>query len=230
MGKTVCGACGESHRAGARFCQSCGRSLVGGSWFNAQTLTVLGAACLTLAALGLLFASVLDIGSVPEADQAAMAPSRTASAPSGQPPDLSTMSPREAADRLFNRVMIADEQGNVDEVTQFAPMAVAAYDRLDSLDLDALYHLGLIQAAAGDVESAEEAAQRMKAIVPGHLLASLLEHRLALDQGDQDKATRAIEQFKANYEEEIKIDRFEYRDHQPSIDQFREQIGATASN
>ena len=228
MGKTVCGACGESHQAGARFCQNCGRSLLGGSWLNAQTLTVLGAACLTLVALGLLFASVLDFGSAPEGDQAVTTPSRTASTlSSGQPPDLSTMSPREAADRLFNRVMMADEQGNEDEVAQFAPMAVAAYDQLESLDLDALYHVGLIQAAAGDGESAWDAAQRMKAIVPGHLLASLLEHRLALDQGDQEKASRAIERFKASYDEEIKIDRLEYRDHQLSIDQFREQIGAT---
>lgn len=229
-GQVTCASCGERHQAGARFCQSCGRSLVGGSWFNAQTLTVLGAACLTLVALGLLFASVLNIGSVPESNSAATAPSRTASTPSGQPPDLSTMTPREAADRLFNRVMMADEQGNVDEVAQFAPMAVAAYEQLDSLDLDALYHLGLIQAAAGDAESVREAVRRMKAIVPGHLLASLLEHRLAMDENDQKKAARATERFKANYDDEIKVERLEYRDHQLSIDQFREQIDAAASN
>ncbi len=221
----ACASCGERHQAGARFCQNCGRSLVRGSWFDAQTLTVLGAACLTLAALGLLFASVLDFGSAPEDSPAVTAPSRTAQAPSGQPPDLSTMSPREAADRLFNRVMMADEQGNADEVAQFAPMAVAAYDRLESLDLDALYHVGLIQAAAGDGESAGDAVRRMKAIVPGHLLASLLEHRLAMDENDEEKAALAIERFQANYDEEIKIDRLEYRDHQLSIDQFREQIG-----
>lgn len=224
-GKMACASCGERHQAGARFCQSCGRSLVRRNWFDAQTLTVLGAACLTLVALGLLFASVLDIGSAPEGDPAVTAPSRTASAPSGQPPDLSNMSPREAADRLFNRVMMADERGDTSEVAQFAPMAAAAYDQLDSLDPDALYHLGMIHAAAGDAESAGDAARRMKAIVPGHLLASLLEHRLAADENDEDKAMLAIERFKASYDEEIKIDRLEYRDHRLSIDQFREQIG-----
>ncbi len=229
-GTMACASCGETYQAGARFCQSCGRSLVRGGWFDVQTLTVLGAGCLTLVALGLLFASVLDMGSAPEGNSVVTAPSRTASAPSGQPPDLSTMSPREAADRLFNRVMMADEQGNVDEVTQFAPMAVAAYEQLDSLDLDALYHLGLIQAASGDDESARDAAERMKAVVPGHLLASLLEHRLATDENEQEKADRAIERFQAHYDDEIKVDRLEYRDHQRSIDQFREQIGAAESN
>ncbi len=138
------------------------------------------------------------------------------------------MSPREAADRLFNRVMMADEQGNVDEVAQFAPMAEAAYERLESLDLDALYHLGLIRAASGDAESARDAIQRIKAVVPGHLLASLLEHRLALDENDEEEAARAIERFQASYDDEIKIDRLEYRDHQRSIDQFREQIDAAS--
>ena len=224
-GDAACRSCGERNQANARFCQNCGRSLTGGGGFNAQTLTVLGAAILTLAALGLLFASVLDTGSTSGENPTARAPSRTASAPTGQPPDLSTMSPREAADRLFNRVMMADEQGNADEVAQFAPMAVAAYDRLEQLDLDALYHVGLIQAAVGDADSAWDIVERLRATVPEHLLATLLEHRLATEANATEKAERAVERFRANYDQEIKIDRLEYRDHQRSIDQFRQQIG-----
>ena len=205
---------GEDHRADTRF--------------NAQTLTVLGAACLTLVALGLLFASVLDFGSAGDDSRSIEAPERTASAPAGQPPDLSTMTPREAAIRLFNRVMMADEQGNADEVAQFAPMAVAAFDQLENLDLDALYHIGMIQAVAGDAEGALDAAERMKAIVPGHLLASVLEHRVAVDQNDQEGAARAIEHFEANYDEEIEIGRPEYGHFQRLIDHFRSQLdGAT---
>lgn len=228
-GDAACRSCGERNQAGARFCQNCGRSLAGGDRFNAQLLTVIGAAVLTLAALGLLFASVLDTGSPSGASPTARAPSRTASAASGQPPDLSTMSPREAADRLFNRVMMADEQGNADEVAQFAPMAVAAYDRLEDLDPDALYHVGLIQTAMGDASSAWDTVERLRTIVPKHLLASLLEHRLATEANETERAERAVERFKASYDEEIKIDRLEYRDHQRSIDQFREQIGAAES-
>lgn len=201
----------------------------GSGWFDAQTLTVLAAASLTLVALGLLFASVLDTGSTSGESPTVRASSRTAQAPSSQPPDLSAMSPREAADRLFNRVMMAEEQGNADEVAQFAPMAAAAYDRLEDLDPDALYHVGLIHTAQGDAESAWNAVERLRTIVPGHLLASLLEHRLAMGQNDSKRAERAVERFKADYDEEIKIDRLEYRDHRRSIDQFREQIGAAES-
>lgn len=227
--EVVCSACGEDNKISARFCQGCGKSLTGGSWLNAQTLTVLGACLATLVALGALFSTVIDTGDTSGGSSAVTTPARTAPTPAGQPPDLSTMSPREAADRLFNRVMMADEQGNADEVTQFAPMAIAAYDQLESLDLDALYHVGLIHAAAGDLDSAGDAVERLKAAVPEHLLASLLEHRLAMDANDQARADRAIEQFRAHYDDEIRIDRLEYRDHERSIVQFREQYGMTAN-
>jgi hypothetical protein len=63
-------------------------------------------------------------------------------------------------------------------------------------------------------------------VVPEHLLASVLEHRLATEENDQAKAERAIERFKAAYDEEIKVDRREYRGHQRQIDQFRRGLGA----
>ena len=230
IGVSVCPACGEENKVSARFCQACGRSVAAGDGgrFNAQTLTVIGAGLVTLLALGALFSTVIDTSTNTGGNSAVTAPARTASTPAGQPPDLSTMTPREAADRLFNRVMMADEQGLADEVAQFAPMAVAAYDRLESLDTDALYHLGMIHAAAGDVDRARDATERLKAIVPKHLLVSVIEHRLATDTNDQDKAERAIDQFKANYAEEINVDRFEYDHHRRVIDLFREQIGMNA--
>lgn len=224
-GTAACFSCGEVNKVSARFCQNCGRSLVDSRWFDTQKLTVLGAALVTLAALGLLFASVIDMGSPEREGLAATTPARTSPASSGQPPDLSTMTPREAADRLFNRVMMADEQGNADEVAQFAPMAVAAYEQLESLDLDALYHVGLINTATGNSGKAWDVVERLRAVVPGHLLASLLEHRLALDEKDQAKAEGAIERFKADYDEEIKVERPEYLDHRRQIDQFREKLG-----
>ena len=229
-GSAACPSCGEINKASARFCQGCGRSLVGGGgWFNAQTLTIIGAAVLTLVALGLLFGSV--VGTSPTGDQTANTPARTASSNgNGQPPDLSTMTPREAADRLFNRVMIADEQGNTDEVVQFAPMAVAAYDRLDGLDLDGVYHLGLIHAAAGDMESAKGAIEQLRAAVPGHLLASVLEHRLAMKEGDQAKAESAVERFKNHYDQEIIVDRAEYRHHRRQIDLFQNDVVTAGDN
>jgi tetratricopeptide (TPR) repeat protein len=224
----ACPACGEGTRAGARSCQACGQPLAGGAWLDRQVLTVIGAACISLLALGLLFFSVLDTGALVDDRAATAAPSRTASSDAGQPPDLSTMTPREAADRLFNRVMMADEQGSRDEVAQFAPMAIAAYERVPDLDPDALYHVGLIHAAAGDIGRAKDAVQRLRALAPDHLLASALDHRLAQDEGDQARAEAAIERFKASYDREITIERLEYQHHRRSIDQFRGQIGMSA--
>lgn len=225
-GTETCMSCGEVNRANARFCQGCGRSLTGETWFDAQSMTVIGASLVTLLALGLIFASVIDMGGHTDESSRVPTSTRTPSTGEGQPPDLSTMTPREAADRLFNRVMMADEQGNTDEVTQFAPMALAAYDRVEALDLDAIYHVGLISAAAGDPAKAMDVIERLRAVVPGHLLASLLEHRLAMDGNDQAKAEQAVERFNNAYDEEIKVDRPEYRDHQRQIDQFRQMFGA----
>lgn len=218
----ACPSCGFGNQIAARYCQSCGKALDGGGWLTAQTLTVLAAACIALVALGLLFASVIPVDPTPTVRTTGAATELQAS--SGQPPDLSTMSPREAADRLFNRVMMADEQGNADEVQQFAPMAISAYEMLESLDTDALYHAALIQSAAGDLERARDYTEQLKAIVPEHLLAALLEHRLALQENDQEAALTAIERFNRHYDNEIAIDRPEYQHHRPSIDKFRSEV------
>ena len=73
---------------------------------------------------------------------------------SGTPPDLSTMTPQEAADRLFNRVMTAAEGGNTAQVQQFMPMAIAAHEQARPLDLDRLFHLALLHQTAADYTSA----------------------------------------------------------------------------
>ena len=182
-------------------------------------MTVLGSAVIALVALGLLFTSVIDVDRLAPTRSKISTPPRAAS--SGQPPDLSTMSPREAADRLFNRVMMADEQGNAAEVEQFSPMTVSAYEMLESLDTDALFHVGLIHAAAGNDEEARDYAERMKAVVPNHLLAALLEHRLAQADSNSTAAESAIKRFHAHYDEEISIGRPEYEHHRASIERFR---------
>jgi len=71
-------------------------------------------------------------------------------APTGQPPDISKLTPAEAAVRLYNRVMGQHERGKADSVQLFAPMAIAAYQQLGQLDLDQRYDLGRIAAISGD--------------------------------------------------------------------------------
>ena len=60
----------------------------------------------------------------PAADSGAL--SLSSGAPMVRGPDLSTMTPRERADRLFNRVMSYHERGMSDSVAFFADMGISA--------------------------------------------------------------------------------------------------------
>ena len=221
-GLVACPSCDGKVQAHARYCQHCGKSLSGEGWFTSQSITVLAAAVIVLVALGLLFSSVIDFDRAPASS--AQAPATTGPTTAGQPPDLSTMSPREAADRLFNRVMMADEQGNQAEIEQFTPMAVAAYERLENLDTDALFHVGMIHIAAGDLEQAKGFAERIMAIAPTHLFVPLLEHRVAEEEGNTSAAVSAASKFHQHYEEEMSIGRSEYEHHRASIERFRANV------
>jgi len=138
----------------------------------------------------------------------------------GQAVDLASMTPREAADRLFNRVMMASEQGNTQEALQFAPMALMAYDRVAELDADAHYHIGRISIVAGDVENARKQIGILKQVAPDHLLGLLLEHTVAEQSGDRNAAANAKAAFAAAYDAEMKTGKREYQDHKVSIEKF----------
>jgi tetratricopeptide (TPR) repeat protein len=140
--------------------------------------------------------------------------------------DLSSMTPREAADQLFNRIMMADEQGNKEEVMRFAPMALQAYERVEFMDADAHFHLGLIHTAAGDYASASKEIGILKQYAPNHLLAMLLEHEAAMAAGDTNKAAAIEAAFNEAYPTEIVTNRPEYQGHLNSIEGFRARIGA----
>jgi hypothetical protein len=66
----------------------------------------------------------------PAAEVAANAPFAGGAAAGGPPPDISSMSPRERFDRLYNRIMTAAENGDEETVTNFSPMALSAYTML----------------------------------------------------------------------------------------------------
>ena len=152
----------------------------------------------------------------------------TAPAP-GQPVDLASMSPREAANRLFNRVMAASENGNTEEALRFVPMALQAYDRLETLDNDARYHVALIHMTAGDIKSARVQLDKLRQSVPNHLLGIMLEHQIAERSGNKTTAARAYKEFLAAYDAEIAKGREEYQDHRGNIERFREAAQASVA-
>jgi tetratricopeptide (TPR) repeat protein len=218
-----CPACGQPTTG--KFCSHCGASLTGtvapAPW-NAQTIA-------PWAALGIAsIALVVALMSLFSRDKGAVAPdalfpplSSTVPVP-GQLPDLASMSPRQAADRLFNRVMAASENGDTAEALRFAPMAIQAYDNLGTLDNDARYHVALIHMTAGDIDGARVQIEMLRKSVPNHLLGFMLEHQIAEQSGNKDSAARAYKAFLAAYDAEIAKGRAEYQDHQSSIERFRE--------
>ena len=144
-----------------------------------------------------------------------------AAVPSGTPPDLSTMTPREAADRLFNRVMTAVEANDMAEAQRFVPMALSAYNNLGALDNDARYHVALLHLAVGDLKGAREQADQLLRSDPSHLLGLMLEYMLAARAGNANAAMAANKKFLAAYKTEMAKGRQEYTEHQTGIDRFR---------
>jgi hypothetical protein len=217
---TDCPSCNAATPPGAKYCHFCGKPLPGQpadrqrdpvtvALYSVIGITVAG----TLA--GIVYVSSennVAAPTTPATDSSAVL--------SGQPVDLSTMSSREAADRLFNRVMMAEEQGDKQEVLQFAPKAIQAYGLVDNLDADAYYHIGLIHAAMGDLGMMRKQVEMLKQVSPDHLLGLMLEYDAAEQSGDLDTAAKAAAAFAAAYVSEIKAGRPEYEAHRKTVDKF----------
>jgi hypothetical protein len=225
---STCPSCGSDVKPGSRACHECGTSLTApaapAQW-NAQTIAPWVAIGIATIALTVALVSWFDRGGgAPSPSSLPL--SSTVPAP-GQPVDLASLSPREAADRLFNRVMVASESGNTGEALKFAPMALQAYDNLETLDNDARYHVALIHMTAGDIKSARVQIDKLRQSVPNHLLGFMLEHQIAEQSGNKDSAARAYKAFLAAYDAEIAKGRAEYQDHQSSLERFHKAAQAS---
>jgi Double zinc ribbon len=213
-----CHVCGAELRAGARFCHLCGVPLgqgqrrpgrLGGAWIVAGVTAV---------------AVVVGIGARMMSDTRPTLPApRAAAATTMSPPDISRMTPRERADRLFERIMIAEEQGFQDTVDFFTPMALQAYEMVGALDADARYHVGLIQGLQGNVGAVRAQVDSIRQVDPNHLLASMLEYTLHRLTGDSVGINASYRSFLRDYQGEIGTDKQEYQAHRSAIDAFRRE-------
>jgi len=105
----------------------------------------------------------------------------TGAGPGGRAPDITSLSPEERAARLFDRVMRYDEQGKRDSLLIFAPMAIGAYEMIESLDADQRYDLGRIGEVSGNYTVAKAQADTILRAQPNHLLALSLAARMSPD-------------------------------------------------
>src|SRR5258708_11206502 len=161
-----CHACGAALSGTARFCHKCGAQVGGGQasgWRAGLPWSVAGAALgalLTVVALRLGSSSgsgVRDAGGVEDGPRPA---SRIS------PPDISQMSPEERATRLYNRVMMLHTQGKADSAEFFLPMALQAYAMLPALDVDARYHIAVLDLTNGDAAGALAQADTIPPALP----------------------------------------------------------------
>lgn len=226
---STCPSCGAAVKPGSRACHACGTSLTAAvtpAPWNAQTIVPWAALGIAALALGVALVALFSRGNSAEVPAPEFPPLSSMAPVPGQPPDLASMSPRQAADRLYNRVMAASEKGNTAEALQFAPMALQAYSNLGTLDNDARYHVALLHLTTGDVKGARAQVDMLRKAVPNHLLGFMLEHEIAERSGKPDGAARAYKAFLVAYDAEIAMLREEYQDHHNTIERFRQAAQA----
>ena len=220
LGKAECSGCGHKPPAGARFCNQCGAAM-GASQTSALAS---GNQVAWWMAGGLLLGLVLVIA-YPVYSERDAAPSPFATGPvagpvagptarpSGTPPDLSQMTPREAADRLFERVMIAASAGNSAEVVQFLPMAIPAYELAEPLDTDGKVHVVLLRLTGQFNTEALEGAEEILSEQPNHLLGLALAGDASLALSDSAGARAYYRRWSDAYETEVAKGLTEYDEH-----------------
>ncbi len=235
-----CRDCGnEQLPSGARFCNECGVPLVvtarepiaqaahGGEPLRGRSNLpwyVAGAAVVVLFAVIL----VPRFREEPAPEPPAAPFANGAAATSGAGPrgdarsvDLASMTPREQADRLFDRVMRDASSGDSAQARAFLPMALAAYDRVDPLDADARYHLGVLELLGGDPAAARAQADTILTADPTHLFGLYVAAGAEQARGNRAEAQNLYQRLLDSYATETARNLPEYQAHQPALPGMR---------
>ncbi len=239
----TCAECAAEILQGARFCNMCGASVVaspappppaavvggggeGGQWRNTSRLPwyIAGLALVALATVILVFGFRSERVPAPAAFAAPTAAS------DAQAVDLSSMTPREAADRLFDRIMRSVSAGDTAQARAFLPMAFGAYERVGELDADARYHLGVLHLLAGEPASARAEADAILAADPTHLFGLFTAAQAERDLGNTESARNHYRRFLEVYAAEIERNLPEYQAHMPALPQMRAEAQAFAAS
>ncbi len=225
-----CHACGTTLSPGARYCHQCGANTAAapaGAWRIGLPWGIAGLA------LGVLV-TMLVARTVRSDVSGAGAPSTDLSGGGGgamvSAPDISQMSPEERAQRLFDRVMRLGEEGKLDSVRFFLPMALGAYQQLPALSLDAHFDIGLLHLAAGDPASALGEAEAIRRAVPTHLFGFVLRARALETRGDTRGATQAYRDFLKHEPAERARRRPEYDEHGRILDAIHSEAAAASQS
>ena len=144
--------------------------------------------------------------------------------------DLSSMTPREAADRLFNRVMTAVSTDDSAEVVSFLPMAIRALELAEPLDTDGKFHLVLLHLTGQFNAEALEGAEEILSEQPNHLLGLAMAGDASLALGDSASARAYYQRWLDAFDTETGKDLLEYRDHSPMFPEMQIKAEALGRN
>lgn len=239
----TCASCSADLSPGAKFCHRCGAGVgSGGATVREPRTSSLPWIVAALAFLA-LFAMAAGRGfnarrgstidgsqnALPQAGLDDRAPSADEQPAAMRAPDISSLSPQERADRLYNRVMLLASQGKIDSVQFFAPMALTAYQMLSPMNADQRYDMGRIGEVAGAIPLAKAQADSILRENPNHLLGLILEARLATLAGDTVQLHSYERRLLAAEKAESAKKREEYVRHQDDItsalQQARKSLG-----
>jgi hypothetical protein len=152
-----------------------------------------------------------------------------ASGPSGTPPDLSTMTPREQFQRLADRIQTAMESGDTAQVVQFFPMLEGAFGNLPpgDRDIDARFHMGLLRAQIGHFSEAFAQADSIQQEDSTNLLNYYLRAMTDEYQGKTAEGKAARADFLKHFDAEMQSGRPEYQAHKDLLEAFKKGSGTS---
>jgi hypothetical protein len=142
----------------------------------------------------------------------------TAGNASSRAPDISSLTPLERAERLYERIMGAAQRGRADTVRFFMPMAMQAYEALAPMTIDQRYDLGRLGEVAGDAALVAAQADTILRQQPQHLLGLVLAYRAARLRGNQPAMRDALGRLARVADQELQRQLPEYLLRQADID------------
>jgi hypothetical protein len=231
----ACGACGARLSPGAMYCADCGAQVAARQTKPASARLPWILSALALAAFSILIAVLVQRGSVartgemtltgglPAGEVPGGAPGGAPGASGGMPSveELAAMTPRQAADRLYERAMSEHEAGDMERTAFFLDMGLQAYEAVpeSDLDADARFHMGLMRLVSGDSAGARRSAERILGDEPDHLLGLILAARLADFTGEGERGNELRARLRELVDAAGGIpDRPEYTSHRPLIE------------
>lgn len=229
----TCPDCNRPVKSGALFCSECGSPVAPrpGKPASARLPWILSV--LALVVFSVALAVFVQRRSAPRPVGGTMTGTVPAAGGTGgeggampSAEELANMSPREAADRLFDRAMREGESGDPERAAFFADMALQAYGAVspDDFDVDALFHIGLLHLAMGDAGAARAVGDLLLESDGTQLYGLVLLARSADAEGESDAAASARERLRAAIEDESALESPTYAPHRELLE---EEVGGS---